>query len=142
MAGVKGRSGGARPNTGGARPGSGPKPKPKPPVIPAVEPIKVPTAAEVAAAAAGTELPKAEDLNTSDTLKLLQDIAFGRIEVNPIQLRAAIAAVQYTHTKTHDGGKKEMQQKEAEEISGKFARNKAPKLVANGGSLVRDDGEE
>lgn len=113
----KERRGGARPNTGGYRPGAGRKPNPPEPFI------------EV--------LQDGED----DALKLLQDIAFGRVEVNQIQLRAAIAAVQYTHTKTHDGGKKELQQKNAKKVAGKFTTNKPPKLVANGGSLV-DDGEE
>ena len=105
MAGVKGRS-------GGARPGSGPKPKPKPP---APEPVRIET-------------------DDRDTLKLLQDIAFGLIEVTPLQLRAAIAAVQYTHNKRHDGGKKEEQAEKAKKAAGgRFAPKAPPKLVVNNG---------
>jgi phage terminase small subunit len=100
MAGVKGRS-------GGARPGSGPKKQPKPPVV------------EI----------KSE---TDDTLALLHDIAFGRITVDATQLRAAIAAVQYTHTKRHDGGKKEDAQERAEKAAGKFGARPAPLKLVNG----------
>ena len=41
MAGVKGRSGGPRPNSGGARPGAGakPKPKPEPAFCPGLDPL-------------------------------------------------------------------------------------------------------
>lgn len=101
----KGKHGGARPNSGGARPGAGRKPKPKP---------------ETVTIEAGNR----------DTLKLLQDIAFGLIEVTPTQLRAAIAAVQYTHTKRSDGGKKEEQQEAAKQAASKFARQSPPRLVA------------
>lgn len=66
-------------------------------------------------------------------LALLQDVALGKLEVTPTQLRAAIAAVQYTHTKTKDGGKKEARQKKAEDIAQKFQTATPPKLVAVGG---------
>lgn len=110
MAGVKGRSGGSRANTGGARPGAGRKPKKKP-APPAIE--------------------------GDDTLKLLQDIAFGRIpDATTIQVRAAIAAVQYTHIKKSDGGKKEETQERAEQAASKFRRSAPPKLVAAGGKKI------
>jgi phage terminase small subunit len=103
MSGVKGKSGGARINSGGARAGAGRKPKPK-------------------------VLPVAVD--GADTLKLLQDIAFGRVDANTIQVRAAIAAVQYTHVKKGEGGKKEEQAGKAEKAASKFAPTAAPlKLV-------------
>ena len=104
MAGVKGRSGGARKNAGGARPGAGRKPKPP------VEPVQVPDC---------------------DMLTLLQDVALGRIQASPIQVRAAIAAVQYTHTKKGDGGKKdEVADKAKKAGGGKFAAAAPPlKLV-------------
>lgn len=118
MAGVKGKSGGARPGTGGARPnsggvrsGAGRKKK------------SAPNAAAVAAPI--TEEPK-------DMLALLQDVALGRIEATQIQVRAAIAAVQYTHVKKGDGGKKdELADKAKRAGSGKFAPATAPKLVIN-----------
>lgn len=109
MAGVKGRSGGARPNTGGARPGAGRKPKPKP------EPVLIPEC---------------------DMLTLLQDIALGRVEATATQVRAAIAAVQYTHMKKGDGGKKEQQAEAARKVASKFAPAAPPKLVAAGGKKV------
>lgn len=110
MAGVKGKSGGARPNSGGARPGAGRKPKPKAPVVP---------------------------VEGSDTLKLLQDIAFGRVQASTIQVRAAIAAVQYTHTKKGDGGKKDEQAEKAKAAAGgKFSAAQPPRLVAAGGRKV------
>ena len=94
MAGIKGKSGGARVNSGGARAGAGRKPKPK------VEMVEI---------------------EECDMLKLLQDVALGRTEASSIQVRAAIAAVQYTHTKKADGGKKEEKQAAAEKAStGKF----------------------
>lgn len=101
MAGVKGRS-------GGARPGAGRKPKPVAPSVP------VP-------------------VEGRDMLELLQDVALGKIEATPLQVRAAIAAVQYTHTKRADGGKKEERQGAAKEASagGRFAPSAPPKLVVN-----------
>lgn len=97
-----------KPKRGGKRPGAGRKPAPKPETV-------------------------VVEQGERDTLKLLQDIAFGVIEVTPNQLRAAIAAVQYTHTKRSDGGKKEEQQEAAKKAAGKFARQSPPKLVAVNG---------
>ena len=101
MAGAPGKS-------GGKRAGAGRKPAPKLPPVP----VDVP-----------------EDKR--DTLKLLQDIAFGIIDATPIQVRAAVAAVQYTHTKRHDGGKRDEQQDAAKKAaSGRFSASAAPlKLV-------------
>lgn len=114
MAGMKGRSGGARansggprPNSGGARPGAG-RPKKSQP-SPGVVASEGPT----------------------DMLKLLQDVALGLVEATPIQVRAAIAAVQYTHVKKGDGGKKEEQADKAKKAAGKFAASAPPlKLVS------------
>lgn len=102
MAGVKGRS-------GGARPGAGRKPKkPEPPVV--------------------------IEQGERDMLKLLQDVALGLVPATSIQVRAAIAAVQYTHTKRADGGKKEEQAEKAKKVAGgKFAAAAPPKLVVNNG---------
>ena len=107
MAGVKGMKGG-----GGARPGAGRKPKPKP--------------------EAAQPAPVVIEQGERDMLKLLQDVALGIVEATPIQVRAAIAAVQYTHTKRADGGKKEEQAEKAKRVSGgKFAASAPPKLVVN-----------
>jgi phage terminase small subunit len=107
MAGVKGRSG-----SGGARPGAGRKPTKK--KEPEKQIVPVPS-------------------DDKDMLTLLQDIALGRIEVAPIQLRAAIAAVQYTHPKVGEGGKKERKQEAAKNSAGKFAPAAPPKLSVVGG---------
>ena len=104
MAGVKGKSGGPRINAGGARPGAGRPPKPK------AEPVLV---------------------EGTDMLSLLQDIALGRIESTPLQVRAAVAAVQYTHAKKGEGGKKEEAAGKAQKAASKFGTTAAPlKLVA------------
>lgn len=96
MAGVKGRSGGARPGAG--RP---PKPKPEPAVTPGMEP-----------------------------LAFLEGVMQGLIEATPLQVRAAIAAAQYRHTKTGDGGKKDAAAEAAKKASvGKFAAAAPPLRV-------------
>jgi len=65
-----------------------------------------------------------------DMLKMLQDVALGLVDATPLQVRAAIAAVQYTHTKRHDGGKKEEQAEKAKAVAAKFKPTAAPlKLV-------------
>ena len=87
MAGVKGRSGGPRPNSGGARPGAGRPPKPK------AEPV----------AYAGR-----------DPLEFLLDVMEGKYQPTEMQLRAALAAVQYEHPKAATGKKPAAQAKAAE----------------------------
>ena len=69
-------------------------------------------------------------------LSLLQAIALGHVEATPIQVRAAIAAVQYTHAKVGEGGKKEQKQADAEKVASRFASAAPPKLVASGGKKV------
>ncbi|PNG29072.1 hypothetical protein A1395_28085 [Pseudomonas protegens] len=71
-----------------------------------------------------------------DMLSLLTKIALGQLDASPIQVRAAIAAVQYTHVKKADGGKKDEVQKAAEQVAGKFSRQAPPKLVAANGKQV------
>lgn len=103
MAGVKGKSGGPRVNSGGARPGAGRPPKAAPELV---------------------EIPE------RDMLTLLQDVALGRVEASVIQVRAAIAAVQYTHAKKGEGGKKEEKENAAKTAGrGKFAPAAAPLRV-------------
>lgn len=106
MAGVKGRSGGPRKNAGGARPGAGRKPKER----------EAPTPVEGAA----------------DMLDLLQRIALGKIDASTVQVRAAIAAVQYTHAKVGEGGKKDRRRDAAQGVaaSGRFRPQGAPTLRA------------
>lgn len=79
--------------SGGARPGAGRKPAPKPETVVVVE---------------------------DDMLALLKNVAQGLIEVTPLQLRAAVAAVQYTHLKSGDGGRKDEAAKLAAEAAARF----------------------
>ena len=65
-------------------------------------------------------------------LEMLQAVALGKVKATPLQVRAAVAAVQYTHTKTGDGGKKDAAADAAKKAAtGKFAAAAAPKLVVN-----------
>lgn len=66
-------------------------------------------------------------------LQLLQDIALGRVEASTVQVRAAIAAVQYTHVKRADGGKKDDQAEKAKKAAGKFSSLAPPLKVVGGG---------
>lgn len=96
MAGVKGKSGGARPGAGR---------KPAQPVV----------HGEV------------------DMLQLLQNVALGKTGATALQVRAAIAAVQYTHTKKGDGGKKDEAADKAKKAasSGRFAASAPPLKLVN-----------
>jgi hypothetical protein len=72
-----------------------------------------------------------------DMLQLLKDIALGRVEATGLQVRAAIAAVQYTHTKKGDGGKKDEEAEKAKKAgAGRFAAAAPPRLAAAGGKKV------
>lgn len=63
-------------------------------------------------------------------LALLQDIALGKTDATLIQVRAAIAAVQYTHTKASDAGKKGKRKDAANAVveGGRFKPAEPPKL--------------
>ena len=134
MAGVKGKSGGARPNSGGKRAGAGRKPK-----VAAAESANAPAAAvrvEMEAQLHGGALKrlKSEPVEVSerDMLQFLQDVALGRIPAATIQVRAAIAAVQYTHRKKGDGGKAdEVADKAKAAGAGKYGMRQGPRLVAS-----------
>ena len=110
MAGKPGRSGGSRPNTGGARPGAGrpPKEPPKP----------------------------AEPTDKRDPLEFLLDVMQGKLEPSPDQLKAAIAATQYLHAKKGEGGKKDEELAAAKKVSSKYAVSTPPRLIAAGGKKV------
>lgn len=107
MAGVKGRSGGPRNNSGGARPGAG-------------RPRKHADDSDM------SPIP----LGDMDMLEMLQKVALGEIEASPLQVRAAIAAVQYIHPKKGEGGKKSDKADAAKEAGKKFSPAPAPPLRA------------
>lgn len=135
MAGVKGKSGGARPNSGGARPGAGRKKKVEPESANSSA-VSVEFEAQPHGGALKRERAVAVPAPEMDMLALLTKIALGQLDASPIQVRAAIAAVQYTHVKKAEGGKKDGKQKAAEEAAGKFNRQAPPKLVAANGKQV------
>ena len=110
MPGVKGRSGGARKNTG---------PKPKPAVK-----LDIP-------------VPVAETLAHKDP-KIFLLALMNDLEAD-VKLRAdaAKALMPFMHNKLGEGGKKDQAQDAAKKVAGgKFAAAAPPKLVAAGGRKV------
>jgi len=97
MAGVKGRSGGARSGAGRPRKKADDTPKAPPPLIEA-----------------------------DDMLDLLQKVALGQLEATALQVRAAIAAVQYTHAKKGEGGKKDAEKEAAKRVAERFSAPPPP----------------
>lgn len=106
---------------GGARPGAGRKRKARPEAD--------------AAKTAGT---KGLDVSKLDMLQFLQAVARGQVAATQLQVRAAIAAVQYTHTRRSEGGKKDAANEAAQQLAGKgrFAPGPSPKLAAVDGKKV------
>ena len=110
MAGVKGRS-------GGARPGAGRKPKP--------------------AAAIPAEVANLKDGEPFDPRPALEQVALGLLEVSPAQLKALTALLPYVHTKKGEGGKKDQRAEAAKKAGvGRFTPSAPPRLVAAGGKKV------
>ena len=110
MAGVKGRS-------GGARPGSGPKRKPPTVITPDV---------------AGPQV----DGGPFNPRPTLERIALGEIDVSPQQFKALMGLMPYTNAKKGEGGKKEQRQAAAEKVVRRFTPAAPPKLAAIGGKKV------
>ncbi|VFR96510.1 hypothetical protein RAN3_1882 [plant metagenome] len=68
------------------------------------------------------DTPVPVEVEGDDMLKLLKMIALGHVEVSALQVRAAIAAVQYEHAKPAEGGKKDARRGAAKTASaGKYA---------------------
>ena len=156
MAGVKGRSGGARPN-------SGPKPRTKDigtvlakaviaqaepapvkvvakqeaPVAPAPAPAPVPAPAVVAAAPTppAPPAPPAPVVQGAETpLEFLLAVMNNPMVEDRLRLDAAKTAAQYMHLKKGDGGiKEEKAEKAKKAAAGKFGAAAPPKLVAVNG---------
>lgn len=134
MAGVKGRSGGPRPNSGGKREGAGRKPKP--PVV--VDQGVVATHLEPQGHG-GALKRQAAEVSVSkfdDPLEFLRAVWRGDLNANANQVNAAKAALMYVHSKIGEGGKKERKQEAAQKVAGRFSAAAPPKLVAAGGSRV------
>ena len=115
MAGVKGRSGGARPN-------SGPKPRgPQPLPAPVVR--KTPEPEPQAVASEGVS-------PLEFLLAVMRDPAVD----GKLRLDAAKTAAQYCHLKKGDGGiKDETAEKAKKAGAGKFGAAAPPKLIVNNG---------
>jgi len=107
MAGMKGRS-------GGARPGSGPKKK-----------------TEDGISACVGDVDNAIPANETPLEFMLRVMNDPKQSVT-VRSRMAITAAQYVHTKTGDGGKKDAKQAAADRAGfGKFAPAAPPKLIVN-----------
>ena len=130
MAGVKGKSGGPRQNAGGARPGAGRKPKS---ANAKQEAVAVTLEAQPNGGALKRSKAEPVELPPMDMLQMLQAVALGQVEATATQVRAAVAAVQYTHTKKGDGGKKDAAADAANKAAaGRFGSPPPPpRLVAN-----------
>lgn len=102
MAGVKGRSGGARSGTG---------PKPKKP-------------------------PKVGDLNSNDPKVFLTKVMQDSTAEFRARMEAAKALMPFVHVKLGEGGKKDQKQDAAKNVASRFAPSAPPKLVAAGGKKV------
>lgn len=127
MAGQPGRSGGARPGAGRPKGSKNAKPRAKPGPKPSADP----PAPEDGAAVTPNALKPADD-----PLDFLLGV-MNNLAADPrLRVRAAIAAVQYKHTKRGDGGKRdEVADKAKKAGAGRFAPPKPPlKLVGNSGA--------
>ena len=121
MAGVKGRS-------GGKRAGAGRKPKPKAPDAP-MAPNGGPASDRPGADAADQAIAPCDD-----PMEVLIAVMNNPLAAPALRVRSAIAAVQYTHTKRENGGKRDEQQGKAEKVAGgRFKAAAPPKLVVSNG---------
>ena len=119
MAGVKGRSGGAWPNSG---------PKPKPVSLADV-------AADSALKAAAEKVAKTHSLanGSKDPAEFLEQV-MGCVSIDiAARMDAAKALLPYRHAKPGAAGKKEEKQAAAEKVAGRFGASAPPKLRAVGG---------
>lgn len=126
MAGVKGRS-------GGARPGTGPKPRPKTHDIGAeFAKIVVEQAAVAAEGAVGSQ-PTQPAISADVTpLEFLLSVMRNPLVDDKLRLEAAKTAAPFMHMKKGDVGvKDEKADKAKKAAAGKFAAAAAPKLVVN-----------
>jgi phage terminase small subunit len=123
---------------GGARPGAGRKPKAATTSTKKTSPAAVEENLEKQAHGGALKRTKSKPvpMGDRDMLEMLKDVALGNVEATMLQVRAAIAAVQYTHVKKGDGGKKEGEAERAKKAASRFAPSSPPRLVANGGRKI------
>lgn len=149
MAGVKGRSGGPRKNSGGKRPGAGRKPKHANPAKPAPRKRKAtpePSAAEEAAIASrlppGPDAPPPSEepgngLGVIDAKEFLEGVMSGRILADEARLKAAQYLLPFQHKKLGETGKKEQAKLDAGKVAGRFAAAPPPRAMAVHGKRVQ-----
>lgn len=118
---------------GGARAGAGRKPKPAEVDTPLASAVKERLEPQPHGGSLKRSKSEPVPIGDRDMLQLLQDIAFGRVEATMLQVRAAIAAVQYTHAKMGEGGKKDAKAEAAKKAASKFGALAPPKLVVSNG---------
>lgn len=112
MAGVKGRSGGARPGAG--------------------RPRKTPQEADQALAQGPAKAEVVPAVPGQDPLDFLLAVQNNPHAPLKDRIRAAVAAAQYKHTKSGDGGKKDAAADKAKKAAaGRFAQKAPPRLVVN-----------
>lgn len=124
MAGVKGKSGGPRPNSGGRRPGAGRKPKP-PAVLAAPAP---------APDHEGQSQPGDAAAAQREPFEWLLMVMRGELDPNAGQLKAGIAAARIAAQVGPAKGKKEAKKEAAEKLvsAGRFGARRAPLKVVGG----------
>jgi hypothetical protein len=123
MAGVKGRSGGARPGAGR---------KKKPPTV-----LATPDSQAAAPSPAPAALPAAlvgMGQDGFDPRPALEQVAQGLIEVSTQQFKALTALLPYVHTKKGEGGKKDQAAERAKKAAGgRFGSAPPPLKAIQGG---------
>lgn len=71
--------------------------------------------------------------NFADPLDFLKATWAGEISPTAMQVRAAVAAMPYTHKKLGEGGKKDQTQRAAEKVASRFAPVSPPRLIYSNG---------
>lgn len=111
---------------GGARPGAGRKPKEVDKKATKQKAVTERLEPQPNGGALKRKKSEPVEISERDMLTLLQDVALGRVDATNIQVRAAIAAVQYTHQKMGEGGKKDEKADAAKKAASKFATTAPP----------------
>lgn len=121
MAGVKGRSGGARPGAGR---------KPRPPQVTVSPPAKLTAPLDESPAESQSAVSGGGEPVASDAMEFLRQVMRGEVVPSVPQLEAAklLARLQVTPA----GGKKEALGKAAEKVASKFGARPAPLKVVGG----------
>ena len=122
MAGVKGRSGGARPGAGR---------KPRPPVL-----IEAQSASGDGAKRDEKPIEARLPWDKKDPVHFLEAVMVNQTLDAKLRIDAAKALLPYKHHKLGEGGKKEQRNEAAKKVAGRFSPAPPPKLVATGGKKV------